>query len=77
MLPVLLKDKIREKLINDAIKDLQRWIFPNVNTNNIFSDLTYSYFFTKILEKRKGVNDQVDVVIDELLYELKFSIKDL
>lgn len=77
MLPVLVKDKIREKLIKDAVKDLQRWIFPKVSPNNIFNDLTYAYFFKRILEKQIGLNEQIDVVIHEMLYELKFSIKEM
>lgn len=78
MLPTApVNDRIRDKLIKDAIKDLQRWMFPNVNYQNIFSDLTYSYFFERILINKKGLNTQVDKVIEELLYELKFSIKDL
>ena len=77
MLPVPVKDRIKEKLIEDAVKDLQRWMFPKVNKQNIFTDLVYSYLFERILNKQKGLNETVDVVIDELLYELKFSIKDL
>lgn len=77
MLPVLVKDKIREKLIKDAVKDLQRWMFPKVSPNNIFNDLTYAYFFKRILEKQIGLNEQIDVVIHEMLYELKFSIKEM
>lgn len=77
MLPVPVKDRIKEKLIEDAVKELQRWMFPKVNKQNIFTDLTYSYFFERILEKQKGLNDTIDVVIAELLYEVKFSIKDL
>jgi hypothetical protein len=77
MLPVLLKDRIREKLIKDGVTYLQNWMFPNVNETNIFSDLNYSYFFDRYLFYKKGLNVQIDVVIDELMYELKFSIKDI
>jgi hypothetical protein len=78
MLPTLIiKEKIRNKLINDAIKDLQRWIFPNVNKINIFTDITYSYFFYKILLKKKGENAQIDEVINELLIEINNSQKNV
>jgi len=70
MLPVLLKDKIREKLVKDAVKDLRRWMFPKVNNENIFTDITYAYFFEKILEKQIGRNEQIDLVITGIRYEL-------
>lgn len=77
MLPVLLKNRIREKLINDAIRDLRRWMFPLVNEKSIFTDVTYSHFFELILEKQKGLNKDVDLAIDELLYEVKYTIKNI
>lgn len=75
MLPVHIRSQIKEKLIRDAVKDLQRWLFPNVNEKNIFYDTTYSYFFERILEKKKGMNNEIDFVIEELLFELKFVPK--
>lgn len=75
MLPVHVKSQIKEKLIKDAVKDLQRWIFPNVNEKNIFYDTTYSYFFRRILEKQKGMNSEIDFVIEELIFELNYVPK--
>lgn len=78
MLPSLsIKDRIRKKLIEDAVKDLQRWMFPKVNEQNIFTDITYSYFFERILNRNKGMNPQIDDVIEEILFELKYTIKDI
>jgi len=78
MLPApTIKDRIRKKLIEDAVKYLQRWMFPKVNEQNIFTDLTYSYFFERILNMNKGMNNQIDDVIEELIFELKYTIKDL
>lgn len=75
MLPVHIRSKIKEKLIRDAVKDLQRWLFPNVNEKNIFYDSTYSYFFARIIEKQKGMNVEIDYVIDEILFELNYVPK--
>ena len=70
MLPILVKDKIREKLVKDAVKDLRRWMFPKVNNENIFTDITYAYFFVKILEKKRGMNSEIDLVISGIMFEL-------
>jgi hypothetical protein len=74
--PKEIKKRITKKLIESAVKDLRRWIFPFVCKENIFTDLTYSYFFDKILQKNKGINPKIDEVIDELLLELKKFEKD-
>lgn len=77
MLPVLQSDRIREKLIKDGVKDLRKWIFPHVNEKNIFTDLTYSYYFEIFLKRNKGLNKDIDAVINKLLFDVKYSIKDM
>lgn len=75
MLALTTKRRIKEKLINDAVNDLKRWIFPMVNNRNIFTDITYSYFFERILYKKRGLNKDIDLVVDELLFELTYTPK--
>lgn len=75
MLALNTKTRIREKLIKDAIKDLQRWMFPKVDEKNIFYDITYSYFFVRILQSKKGMNKDIDLVIDEMIFEIKYIPK--
>lgn len=65
------KEQIREKLITNGVRNLKEFGYPKVNKENIFTDLVYSQFFKRMLEQSKGNRDDFDVVIDEIISEIK------
>lgn len=67
-----LKDsEIREHLITAGIKNLKDYGYPNVNKNNIISELIYSSFFLAMLNDNLGKSTKkVDGVINELITEI-------
>lgn len=63
---------IREKLIEAGVKNLTEFGYPQVNTENILTDIVYAGFFTSMLKENLGKsNSQVDEVINRLLGELQ------
>lgn len=60
--------QIKELLIKAGIKNLNEFGYPNVNSQNILSDIIYGGMFISMLNDNKGQSTkQVDDVIDELL----------
>jgi hypothetical protein len=55
--------ELRDKLINNGVKNLQEFGYPYVNKNNILTDDVYKMFFKSILESNLGHKKQIDVVI--------------
>ena len=62
---------IEQKLIENGIKNLKEFGYPNVNKENIFTDLIYSQFFKSMLEDNKGYKADIDTAIDNLLAKIK------
>lgn len=62
---------IRSSIINDCINNIKEFGYPQVNSENIFTDPIYSRFFKRILEDNLGSNNFVDCAIQDLLKEIK------
>lgn len=67
------REKVSERdiLIKNAVASLQRFGYPNVNKENIFTDKVFSAMFKNMLEDAKGMDKRLDTIIDELLSQLK------
>ncbi len=65
------KDSIRDSFINNAINRLKNFGFIHVNRSTIFTDEVYRIYFFRILVSKSGENKFNDVVIEDLLEELK------
>lgn len=64
-------EKIKQKMLNAGVNNLKEFGYPEVNTENILTDMVYSAFFKSMLLENKGHGKQIDEVIDELLNSLK------
>lgn len=61
-------EQIKEKLLIAGVKNLKEFGYPEVNKENILTDIIYAGFFKSMLLDNKGqAGKQVDTVIDELL----------
>ena len=58
---------IEQKIIEKGIKNLKEFGYPNVDKDNIFTDLIFSQMFKSMLEDNKGHRDDIDIAIDKLL----------
>jgi len=62
---------MKKILINAGVSNLKEFGYPDVNEDNILTDMVYSAFFKSMLEDNKGKRKEVDAAIDEILNELK------
>ena len=54
---------IQKKLIENAIKNLNEFGYPDVTEKDIFTDLIYSQMFKRMLEDNKGIGFDKDINI--------------
>jgi hypothetical protein len=64
------KEDIKKKLLKAGVKNLKEFGYPNVNEENILTDIVYGGFFKSMLEENKGYTPKVDEVIEELLKQV-------
>ncbi len=65
---------IQKKLIEAGIKNLKEFGYPDVNSENILTDIVYAGFFKSMLNDNKGQStDQVDGVINSLIDKIAQS----
>lgn len=62
---------MEEKLIAAGVKNLREYGYPDCNKDNITTDIIYKYFFIAILKENKGINESVDIAIDNLIAKCK------
>lgn len=60
-------EQIREHLLKAGVKNLKEFGYPEVTTENILTDEIYKAFFKSMLEDNKGIDKQLDTVIEQLL----------
>lgn len=60
-------EEIKLTLLKAGVKNLKEFGYPEVNIENILTDIIYSGFFKSMLIDNKGNGKQIDEVIDELL----------
>jgi len=65
-----MKEKIKEKLIQNGIKNLSEFGYEMVNKENILTDLVYSAFFLRMLKDNLGIDKRADEAITELINEI-------
>ena len=63
-------EQIKQHLLEAGVKNLKEFGYPQVDTENILTDVVYSGFFKSMLEDNKGNSSQIDEVINELLTKL-------
>jgi len=68
-------DMIKQKLIENGVKNLKVFGYDKVDKDNIFTDLIYSQMFKSMLEDNKGHRDDIDNAIDNLLTKIKTDSK--
>lgn len=68
-------NEIRTRLINNGVKNMQDFGYPNVNQDNILTDLVYAMFFKRQLRDNKGEIPVVDIVIDQLISEIDTNLE--
>lgn len=61
---------MKEKIIQNGVKNLKEFGYPHVNEQNILTDIIYSAFFKNMLEENKGQNSMIDEVLDELIDQI-------
>jgi len=66
---------IKQKLIENGVKNLKAFGYDKVDKDNIFTDLIYSQMFKSMLEDNKGHRDDIDNAIDNLLTKIKTDSK--
>jgi hypothetical protein len=59
---------MRDKLIAAGVRNLKEYGYPDVNAENILTDLIYRGFFLSMLEDNlgKGVDDAIKPLITEI-----------
>lgn len=64
-------DKIKNRLLEAGVKNLIIFGYPDVNKENLLTDIVYSSFFKEMLKDNLGNSTkQVDDVIIKLLLEI-------
>ncbi len=63
--------EIKEQLIKAGVRNLIEFGYPEVNAENIMTDIVYCGFFQAMLVENKGNGKSIDVAIGELLNEIK------
>jgi hypothetical protein len=63
---------LREKLIENGIKNLKEFGYPSVDRENIFTDLIYSKFFISMLKDNLG---QAGIAVGDTIHGLLKEIE--
>lgn len=63
-------NSIREKLLSAGVKNLKEFGYRQVSSESILTDKIYKEFFKSMLQGSKGVSNDADQVIDDLLKEI-------
>jgi hypothetical protein len=66
---------IEKKMVQAGVDNLKEFGYPNVNEENIFTDMIYSQFFKSMLNDNKGIRSDIDEVIEKLLGRIKTNEK--
>jgi hypothetical protein len=66
-------ENMRTVIINQGVKNLKEYGYPNVDEKNILTDMIYSAFFKQMLNNNRGLGH--DEVINELLTEIEGESK--
>lgn len=61
---------MRDKLIEQGVKNLKEFGYPDVDAENILTDQIYSAFFREMLKENKGYSTSIDKDIDAILADL-------
>ncbi|MBT8448969.1 MAG: hypothetical protein KJO69_04730 [Gammaproteobacteria bacterium] len=64
------KKDIRKHIIDNGIKNLKEFGYPQVDEKNILNNTVYSAFFLSMLEENVGTDSRVDEVLKELIEEI-------
>jgi len=64
-----------KNLIKQGVAKLKKYGFVNVTKTNIITDEVYTFYFSKILHDRLGVNLDADAMINQLLESIKSKNK--
>jgi hypothetical protein len=62
---------LRTKIIENGIKNLNEFGYPEVNKEDILTDIVYSQFFKSMLEENLGYSNQMDLVLSNLIGDIK------
>jgi hypothetical protein len=62
--------RIRQALIENGVKNLREFGYPECNAKNIFTDDIYALMFVGMLNDNKGKNDIIDREIESILSEI-------
>jgi len=62
---------LRDILLDNGVKNLKTFGYPDVTKETILTDAVYSAFFESMLKENIGVRGDIDKVINQLLSELK------
>ncbi len=66
---------LEAKLIENGIKNLKEFGYPDVNKENILTDYVYSKMFLGMLKENLGNGSQIDVVINSIIDKINKSAK--
>lgn len=62
---------IRSLLIEQGVKNLKVYGYPNVNAQNILTDRIFAAFFMSMLESNLGHSKDADVALNALIAEVQ------
>jgi hypothetical protein len=63
-------EEIKKHLISAGVKNLKEFGYPDVNAENILTDLIYSQFFAEMLNSNIGSSEKIDKAINQLLEQI-------
>jgi hypothetical protein len=67
--------EIRDKIISNAVKNLQEFGYQSCDKENILTDIVYGEFFASSLKENLGHSELVDSVINDLIKEVSENLK--
>lgn len=68
----LANQKVINKLIENGVKNLQEFGYPDANKDNILTDMVYAAFFKRMLNdaKGQGFDEEVNEILSKVSTEL-------
>lgn len=63
--------QIRDAILFAGVKNLKEFGYPEVNKENILTDIVYSQFFKSMLNDNLGHDERTDAIINNLLAQIK------
>jgi len=60
--------RIKDKIVENGVKNLKKFGYPSINKENILTDMIYKQFFERMLKDNldHGFDDEINSILEDM-----------